>query len=315
MGLKEEAEELRKQIAIAQEKEGELIENKEEKEEKKEESVEQKQEEEKKEEVKEETKEEVKEEEKQAKTNADYARERRERVENKKLQEQLAEANARLAALESAQKKPETQDADAEPDKESDPLGWADWRVRQAEKKASEVEKTVQSLKEKNEKEEKIKQREVMYSQAQKELIGYEESFKKSSPDFDDVKNYYIGMMAMGIKTLNPSISNEDLGKAVTSQIMMRASNYLNQGWENPVEAIYQEAKAMGYTPKQAEEEKKTPDLARVAKNMERNAGMAGAGAGSGKGELTKRYAATELTASEWAKLPKSERERILRSA
>lgn len=315
MGLKEVIEETQKQL--------EEIENKEEvKEEEKEASKEEIKEEPKKEETKEESSEEkepenTEEEKPKIKTNADYARERRERISAKEALErkeaELAAANARIAELT---KPVEEQRQDQEPDKAEDPVSWADWRARQVEKKAEEVEKIAKEAKEKIDREEKRRAYEQTIEASKSEMATYENEFKKDHPDYDDVKKYLINSMAFSLKTLNPRMTNEKLADAVTMQLLMQASQYYNEGYTNPVEPLYDMAKSMGYQPVKEEvsrEESKKPDLSKVAKNRERNAGMAGSAGGAGKGELTKLYAATEMTSAEWAKLPVEERERLMR--
>lgn len=319
MGLKEVMDETKKQLEEAERaaKEAEEQQQKENAEEKKNiEEAKAEVKEEKKEEVKEEKQEEKTEEvraESKIKTNADYARERKARqIEAERLRAELEAANAKIAELS---KPKEEVKADAEPNKEEDPVSWADWRARQAEKKAEEANEKATRAAEKLEKEERRRQAEAVVTQAQNELIELENQFKQDHPDFDDVKKYYVNTLAFSLKNLNPKMTNDALAKAVTNQILMTASQYYNEGYENPVAVIYENVKAMGYQPpkEEKEAEEKKPDLARVAKNKERNAGMAGSAGGAGKGEMTKQYAATELTAAEWARLPIAERERLMR--
>lgn len=312
MGLKEAQEELKKQIEEAQKAEG--LTSEEEAVEEEQKKIESK--EEKKEDAKEpEKKEEAASEEKKEKTNADYARERRERIsEHQKLKEQLAAAMAQIEEMKKPKQEKEVEDP--EPNKAEDPVAWADWRVRQAEKKVEQVTEIALENDKKIKAEEREKQKESLLQQAQNELVTYEDAVRKTNKDYDDVKKYYVNMLAFSMKALNPKITNDVLVKAVNHQVLMTASQYLNEGHENPVQAIYDSMKNMGYQPTQKETneiEEKKPDLSKVAKNRERNAGMAGSSGGSGRGEMTKHYAATELTAAEWAKLPTAERERLMR--
>lgn len=301
MGLKEAQEELKKQLAEAEEAEkGDSL-----TEEKQEEVVETKEE---KTDSQEEKKEEVK---ADKKTNADYARERRERLkEQERLREDLAAANARIAELT---KPKEEVKRDEEPNKSEDPEAWAEWRTRQSDQQVKEARELAEKAYKEIEAEKQRKANEILIEKAQDELKTYEEDVKKTNPDYDDVKQFYANALAFSIKTMNPRITTDALVKAVNNQILLRASQYFNEGYENPVQAMYEEAKSMGYQPKKMAEEEKKPDLERVAKNRERNAGTAAAAGSGGRGEITKRYAATEMTVQDWARLPKSERERILR--
>lgn len=314
MGLKEVQEELKKQIEEAEKAEQEISETEKETktEEKQDDSADKKED---KSDDKQEAKEE-KDEEKPKKTNADYARERRERIaEQQRLRDELAAAQARIAELE---KPKEEVKQDEAPNKDEDPAGYAEWRARQAEKKAEAAVEMAKQAEERFTKEDMKKQADELVKKAQAELVGYEDQFKTSAADYEEVKNYYVNSLAFSIKRLNPRISMEALTLAVNNQLLLEASQLYNEGYENPVAEIYARTKKeyddfKSRVPQAKEEQEIKPDLERVAKNRERNAGMTGANGSAGKGEMTKKYAATELTAQEWAKLPTAERERLMR--
>lgn len=299
MGLKEVAEDLKKQIEESEKEETEAVVVETEKP-----AATEKKEPEK-----------AAEEAKAEKTNSDFARERRDRLsEQQRLRADLEAANARIAELSKANEPDKA--IDSEPDKNEDPLGWSDWRARQSDKKAEAAEEMARKANERVEYREKQERAKEIIHQANNEMVAFEDKIKTIAPDYDDVKKFYVNMLAFSVKNLNPNISNEALASEVNNRILIRANQYLNAGHENPVKAIYDEAKAMGYKPsakEEKQEEVKKPDLERVAKNRERNAGMAAASGSGGSGEITKRYAATEMTSQEWARLPANKREEIMR--
>lgn len=306
MGLAEVKEDLKKQLAEMGDKP----------EEQEEEVVIEQPAEEVKQEEKTDEKPEEKQETKSEKTNAEYARERRERLKEKRENDELRAARERIKELEQLVVKPkeESRVEEVAPNRQDDPAAYAEWEARQAKKEAREAAEIARKATEKVEKQEREQRQQALRNQAQEELIGFEDQFRKVANDYDDVKNYYINTLAFSIKQLNPKITNKALAEAVTNQVMIRASQLMNDGYENPIEALYEEIKSNGYRPSVKEEaEDKKPDLTRVATNRSRNAGTAGASSGTGRGELTK-VAATKLTIAEWAKVPKHERERLMRS-
>lgn len=315
MGLKEVAEDIKKQLEEANKREEKELE----------EVVEQPKEEPK---VEEAPKEEVKAEEaksdeakaevKADKTNADFAKERREKASReKKLRDDLDAANARIAELSKPKDEPVRTKVEAEPDKAEDPTAWSEWNSKQTDERIAKAEERVAKVEKLTATEQARKYQEEMRKSAEYELERFEASAKTQEPDFDDVKKYYIHQLAYSIKTLNPAISDAQLIKSIDDMIIYKAKQKLDEGYENPALAMYDEVKGNGYKAPVKEEkaDELKPDLNRVAKNRDRNAGMAGAGGGNGRGEVTKKYAATEMTTAEWAKMPKEERQRIMRSA
>lgn len=252
------------------------------------------------------------------KTNANLASERREKkTREDKLREELSAANARILELSKLPERTVTEDKpEPAPSRADDPVAYAEWEAKQAKALANETKSDMEKLSKRIDVKEQQQQQERLYQAAQEELISYEGAVRQKYPDYEDAKKYYANMLAFSIKSLNPKISDANLVKAVNNQIMLRASQLVNDGYENPVQAIYNEMKNMGYQPKKPDDgkEEKKPDLDRVAANRARNAGMTAAAGSSGRGELTK-SAAADLTVAEWAKLPQAEKQRLLKQA
>ena len=302
MGLKEVMEETRKQLEEAEKVEAQEVET-EEKAVEEAPKVEETAPEEKTAEP--EPKEEPKLEEAPVKTPADYARERRENRAAAKLAEELAAANARIAEL--TRPREQVIAADVEPDRNENPQEWAEWKIRKQDQQLRELSsKTEQITRE--------EQTRRIRTQAEQEVIGYENQVRAQYPDYDAAKSYYANMLAASIKIINPKVTNTQLVQAVNDKLMLRASELLNEGYENPIAAMYEEVKALGFQPPKAQEtpvEKEIkPDLAKVAANRARNAGTAGAQGDSGRAELTPRVAVT-MTNREFAKLKPEEKKRM----
>ena len=299
MGLKEVMEETKKQLEDAEKKEanekpGEEVVKEESKDAPKEEDKkpEEKPEEEKKEEPKEEPK----------KTPAEYAKERRE-SKAAKLAEELAAANARIAELTRPKEEPKKE---VVPDRTEDPTGWAEYELRKRDERIARLESQTKEIT-------RQEQSKRLREQAEMEVQNYEAQVRQKAPDYDDVKSYYANMLAASIKIVNPRITNDKLVKTVNDRLLLRASELLNEGYENPIEKMYEDAKALGYKPPEKEQTKEEvkPDLSKVAENRKRNAGTAAAQGDSGKGELTP-LVASQMTNKEFSKLGKEEKKRLL---
>ena len=225
----------------------------------------------------------------------------------------LAAANARIAALE-ASAKPADQPkpvVDHEPNKQTNPVEWADWRVRQSEKKFAPQMEWIEEQK-------KSKAKEDLFSRAKGEMAVFEDSLRQSNPDYNEVKDWYGSMLATSIKFVNPDISQSELVMAVDSRLLSMAAKNMSEGYENPVEPIYLAAKKLGWQPRQKEEPKQekeeiSPDMDKVAQLRKRNAGMAGSGGSGGEGEVTARVAVT-MTNREFAKLKPEQKKRLFAS-
>ena len=238
------------------------------------------------------------------KTASDYARERRENRAAAKLAEELAAANARIAEL--TQPRRQVEAASVEPDRNENPQEWTEWKIKQQDAMIRELSgKTEQITRE--------EQTKRIRNQAEQEVMGYENQVRAQNPDYDAAKQYYANMLAASIKIINPKVTNQQLVQAVNDKLMLRASELLNEGHQNPIAAMYEEVKALGFQPPSKVQETAVeikPDLAKVVANRARNAGTAAAQGDGGRGELTPKVAAT-MTNREFAKLKPEEKARL----
>lgn len=157
--------------------------------------------------------------------------------------------------------------------------------------------------------------REYQINQAGVEFNQMEAAFRRQVPDYDDVSNAFKQDLFRSVKLQNPRMSDDLVLKETNKQLLLKASQYVNQGLD-PVQEMYEDAKSLGYKarPKEEPKEEKTqikPDLSKVAENKERNSGMMGAKGAGGQPELTKAGAAA-YSPVEWAKLSRDEKNRIL---
>jgi chromosome segregation ATPase len=156
---------------------------------------------------------------------------------------------------------------------------------------------------------------EQRFNQAKREFTSLEEKVQQSYKDYNDVAGQYASAMYSSLRVQNPRKSESELAEMTHRTILAKAGEYARAGYENPVEELYHEAKSLGFVAqpekKEVEEEEDIkPDMAKVGQNRKRSAGTA-AGSGNSQGSLTAK-AATDLTVAEWARLPKSEKQRIL---
>lgn len=291
MGLKEEMEETRKQLAQAQDvEEKEQADAEVEKPAEKVDAPVSDPEPAKEEPVKEE----AKPEEPQHPAQARIAKKKQVEAERDADRAELAAARARIAELERVAQ-PKAADSDPAPNKDEDPTAWLAWKERKIDQKLETVERKTAAI----ERQEAAKQTK---DSALAEVAAYESQVRSVAPDYDAAKNYYANFEAYLIKRDNPNMTPAALNEAVTLKMMRRLAHFQTEGYENPVAAMYDEAKTLGYRPVQAAEavEDKKPDLARVAKNRDRNGGMAAAGGKSGSdADPTPAYVATQMTVAQ----------------
>lgn len=154
-------------------------------------------------------------------------------------------------------------------------------------------------------------------SRAEREFLMLENKVKQQNPEYNAVAAEYTAAMYQALKLQNPRKSDIELGEMTKTAILLKAAEYARAGYENPAEEIYHEARELGFTGKsqqkqiEAQEEKLQPDMRKVAENRKRSTGMTGAN-GKSEGQMTLNHAATSLTAAEWARLPKAEKQRLL---
>jgi hypothetical protein len=153
---------------------------------------------------------------------------------------------------------------------------------------------------------------------ATKAFKGFEDEARKSLPEYDGIAEAYHLELFKATRLENPRKSLQEIADITHKKMLIKARDYLNAGFENPVEELYHEAVELGIKPlpKEIEEveapARLKPDMKKVAENRARNAGTAGAKGRGGVALMTREIAA-DLPVSEWRKLPLEERQRLMR--
>lgn len=152
----------------------------------------------------------------------------------------------------------------------------------------------------------------------EKALMRIEDDFQREQPDYLETVSEYKKAIYFANKTRFPRASHADIIDLTTKEILDKANNAAARGY-NPAEQMFEEAKLLGLKPQKKEivkeeavKEEPKPDLRKIQQNKSRNAGTAAA-KGAGSSGIVSREAASTMTSGEWMKLPKSERQRILR--
>jgi len=248
----------------------------------------------------------------------------------KELEEALkAEETEEVKEEEVEQEEPKTEEPKEEvveeekPKAEDDDLrGPARLRrdAKAAEKRAEEAENRAKQLEEElRTKEspaevkvdpvsEEIKEflQERTMSKAEREFMALENDFRKASPDYDAVAKAYQQEIYRGIYAANPRKSQEEVWSMTKEAIIRKAGGYAANGY-NAAEEMYHDGKEiikrLGISfEEKPKEEKPKPDMAKLAANRARSAGMAAA-PGESKGNPTPKHVAEEYTAADVAKM------------
>lgn len=162
---------------------------------------------------------------------------------------------------------------------------------------------------------------EKRYNDAEKVVMRLEQEFKDGNAfdDYDDVTAQYKALIYNSVRVNNTDASHAELLDMTRKKLLEIAAQHDKNGY-NPIERIYLDAKKMGFKSLPKQEQAKEvevrelkPDLSKIAANKKRNAGTAGAKGAGDRGQMTPQ-AMAELPAHEYAKLPESERRRVLES-
>lgn len=153
-------------------------------------------------------------------------------------------------------------------------------------------------------------------NRAEREFSMFESKVKQQHPEYGAIATEYANAMAQAFRIQNPRKTDVEINDMTKRAILIKAGEFARAGYENPVEEMYHEAKELGFTGKSfqkqesSKEEKLEPDMKKVAENRKRSSGMA-ASHGRQEGLMTLN-AAADLTAAEWSKLPKADKQRLL---
>lgn len=180
------------------------------------------------------------------------------------LLEERGKWEARLAALEAKNAAPPAAPTPPEPepvvpDFLEDPKGYVDAQLARATKALEKLEKgaaadpRVQAIEQ--------RQAETELSGA---LVASHDQFTSKTPDFPEALQFARIARARQLEVLNPGIDPKQIVQWVTQEERNLAAHLVRSG-VNPAERVYELAKSMGYTPKQAAAMAATPPPANGA--------------------------------------------------
>lgn len=237
--------------------------------------------EQKEEEIKEEPKEEKKPEEKM--TDSDYARIRREKS---AAERKAKDEEAKRIEAENKLKSPDT---------------YVDPEIEQINRDLAEI------LQEKRE------ERDFERFKAK------ESAFRTSVDDYEDVSAQYVHAIVNAVRLGDPDADNATLAAAAKKIILQRSKQAEAEGYDNPVEKLYYDAKKLGFKKLERQEEKESseekeevrPDHRKVSENRKRNSGMAASKGQGGEAVVTLK-AAADYSPLEWSRLSSHEKQKIM---
>lgn len=190
---------------------------------------------------------------------------------------ELSEAKRQLA--EAKQPKEQPKETPKAPDPTEDPLGYLTYELTETKRQLAEITGKVQE-------DEQTRTRNNMISAAAEEFVQYEERFKASVKDYDDVAQHFEKTFKRALSIANPGISPKQVNEAYTQRVLQMASQAVQSGYD-PASYIYNVTKSQyDYKPKEEPKpEVKVPDLRVVDKNKKKSGN--GMGGGSSKTALT----------------------------
>ncbi len=170
---------------------------------------------------------------------AAWARLRRERAEEKRKADALAQELAELRALvKQPQPEPKKETTQA-PDPQTDPEGYLAWKI-------TENDKVIADLRAKVDARENQDKQTYAYQAAVQEFSNIVNDFKTKQPDFGNASEFLEAEMRKAIRLQNPTIPASQVQQAVNAQVLKIASEFARQGL-NPAEEFYSMAHEFGY--------------------------------------------------------------------
>lgn len=162
---------------------------------------------------------------------------------------------------------------------------------------------------------------EVRTNKAAREFLAFEDDVRNKYPEYEAISQEYTAAMRSAVRLDNPRLSPAQIQEVVQTKLLQKAGHYARQGYDNPVEALLDEARSLGFTgasvkkaAAEVEESAKElkPDLKKVASNRQRSAGTAAA-SGESKSGVSRQYIADHgISGTEWMKLSPEEKRNLM---
>lgn len=208
-----------------------------------------------------------------------------------RLRRDEAAARRRAEAAEAALKAPvaapvvKKEEPSVEPDPNTDPEGHLRWELAQTKAQLKEVADYTASIR-------KEKEQTALKDNAVKAFTSYEDAFKVSAPDYEEVTKFGVQQLAASISRLNPSLRGAELSDAIQRQVLRLAGQAEQQG-HDPAEYFYHMSKSWGYQPPapaaaKTEAEVVKPKLKDIVEHKKKSASSLAAGGKSGRTAMSK---------------------------
>lgn len=152
-------------------------------------------------------------------------------------------------------------------------------------------------------------------TRAEREFMRYESDVLRADPANAHIMAEYTQAIQGSLRLQNPRASLFEIAEMTKRELFRQAGGFQSEGYANPVEEMLNTAKELGFTgksfaPKEEPKKEPKPDMAKVAENQKRSAGMTAA-PGRADGLVSKKTAA-EMTPAEWKALDRTERARLM---
>ena len=149
------------------------------------------------------------------------------------LEQRLWDMQSRIAPQD------QTQDPDAKPDRNKDPLAYLDWLDKQVDTYREQEQQRAQMQMQQQQHQQFVRQVEQYGGQAENE-------FRAVKPDYDDAFKHYAETRIKAIKAFGAD--EQTAAQALQNELLQLTASHAQVG-SNPAEAIYNAAAAMGYQP------------------------------------------------------------------
>lgn len=248
------------------------------------------------------------------KTNADWARQRRELRELKAKLAQLEStktASAPAAEIKPAAESPKSPEKITEPDKNVNYQAWLEWKLEQNDLTIKEQNKVAEDYKIWKADQTKQRETQVAINNAVGEFQGIEESYQKKNPDYLNAMEFARNEYARALKLTNPQMTQQQIDSKIDYDILTFASQKSQAGL-NPAEELYDMAiERFGYTRAEAKREVEEwtqkpaskSNLKVVSNNKRRSASPLSGGGRGGDIPVTLENAANGMTMGEFSNL------------
>lgn len=193
------------------------------------------------------------------------------RLEKQELAERLARMEGRFEqGIQNTQAQPKQEAvAEAEPNRDYDPEGWARWKIAQQDQVINSLYATQKQIELNNQ-----------IAQAKEELSYYEDTYSAKNPDYKDAKRFLMDNLMQQQKVKNPYASPAVLKQKAELELLNMAAFGEKTGLD-PAEALDLLAVKRGFKPKRGSKSEDlspsgSPNLDKIRQNKAKSSNMLG---------------------------------------